>query len=125
MEKYKITINPIGEDDLTGNPWLLDVLKNKLKQVFMTPNLIIVPGVKDNLVNRIFQAFTDENHDTQMIMGIPGGFMEILVDNTYLIHIIFLTNRKEPSNSRVSVCLTKLQISSSANSDTAPNLNAE
>lgn len=116
--KYQIDIQAIGEEDLKNEPWLLDIMKNKLKQVFMAPSLIIVPGKSDNLVGRILDLFEVPGHTCQLLMGIPGGLIEILVDNHYLIHFIFISNKSNPKNSRVSVYFTKLAISTIANSDT-------
>lgn len=123
MEKYEINFTAVDERDLTDNPWLLNSLKNRLKQVFMTPK-IIVPGKPDDLVDRIIGVFRDKDHNCKLLMGIPGSLIEILVDNTYLIHFIFLANIKQPKESRVTVSITKLQISPIANSDTEAQLEA-
>lgn len=116
--KYEIKIEAIDEDDLKNDPWFLNALRNKVKQVFMTPGLVIIPGKADDTVDRLKKAFEDPGHTCQLLMGIPGGFLEYLVDNKYIVHFIFMSNIRQPNNSKVSVLLTKIQISPIANSDT-------
>lgn len=122
---YEIKIETVGEEELAENPWLVNIMKNRLKQVFMTPSLVIIPGKSDNLIDRIKGIFSDPGHTCQLVMGIPGGFIELLIDNKYLIHFIFLSNIKQPKDSRISVVITQVEISPIANSDAAPDPNAE
>lgn len=121
-ESYLINVTSMDEETLKSNPWLLNVLQNKLKSIFMTPSIILNPHQeKDHQTNRILEIFESEGHTVTQIMVIPNQIIEIIVDSQVLIHILFLVDpHKYDSNkisNKVEVLLQNIEISKRANSD--------
>lgn len=122
---YEVNFLAPNEDELAKNIWLMDALKNKLKQVFMTPTLILPQNAQDDQTQKILGIFNEPGHSVKKIMVIPGGTIEILVDNLYLLHFIFLRSREHKGEGKITVSIQQLDISPIANSDTEDNPNME
>lgn len=120
-KNMNVNIITLPEEELKTNIWLVDVLQNKLKKVFMTPSIIVDGSREQTQAERIFDLFNEGDHIAIPILMIPSQILEFLVDNEILVHVLFLKSSKDPNNRKVTVILNKLEISSSANSDAEPN----
>lgn len=120
--KYLLEFHPFRIADLKANDPLVDLLKNRIRQVFMTPSLII-NGKQEILPMRIMETFASIYPESQMIFEIPGSILEILIpERQVLVHIVFSRNKSDISSTKVSIIINQYQISPIANSDTSSTL---